>query len=73
MTIYTVVVFTALIDCFLLNQVPTLVEIFGMALVIGAGIIAIRKTSQAPSGQPTESVKDYRRTVRKALRPVSAA
>ncbi len=69
--IYTVVVFTALIDWFLWNEVPTLVEVFGMVLVIGAGIIAIRKTSQAPAGEPTESVKDHLRTVKKALRPVS--
>ncbi|RDH76175.1 DMT family transporter [Mycolicibacterium moriokaense] len=44
--VYTVIVFTALIDWFLWNRAPTLVVIFGMALVIGGGIIAIRKKSE---------------------------
>jgi drug/metabolite transporter (DMT)-like permease len=44
--IYTVIVFTALIDWFLWNRAPTLVVLFGMALVIGGGIIAIRKKSE---------------------------
>jgi drug/metabolite transporter (DMT)-like permease len=43
--IYTVIVFTALIDWFLWNRAPTLVVVLGMALVIGGGIIAIRKQS----------------------------
>jgi drug/metabolite transporter (DMT)-like permease len=38
-------VFTALIDWFLWNRAPTLVVVFGMALVIGGGIIAIHKKS----------------------------
>ena len=41
--IYTVIVFTALIDWFLWNRAPTLLVVFGMALVIGGGIIAVRK------------------------------
>ena len=41
--VYTVIVFTALIDWFLWNRAPTLLVVFGMALVIGGGIIAIRK------------------------------
>jgi drug/metabolite transporter (DMT)-like permease len=41
--IYTVIVFTAFIDWFLWNRAPTLLVVFGMALVIGGGIIAIRK------------------------------
>ncbi|MFY9920362.1 MAG: DMT family transporter [Mycobacterium sp.] len=46
--VYTVIVFTALIDWFLWNRAPTLLVVFGMALVIGGGIIAIRKKSEAP-------------------------
>ena len=58
--IYTVIVFTALIDWFLWNRAPTVVVIFGMALVIGGGIIAIRKQSADPeavdaSNSATES------------------
>jgi len=41
-------VFTALIDWFLWNRAPTVVVIFGMALVIGGGIIAIRRQSTHP-------------------------
>jgi drug/metabolite transporter (DMT)-like permease len=43
--IYTVIVFTALIDWFLWNRAPTLVVVLGMALVIGGGVFAIRKQS----------------------------
>ena len=50
--VYTVIVFTALIDWFLWNRAPTLLVVFGMALVIGGGIIAIRKKSEAP--QPVD-------------------
>jgi drug/metabolite transporter (DMT)-like permease len=45
--VYTVIVFTALIDWFLWNHAPTLLVVFGMALVIGGGIIAIRKKPEA--------------------------
>jgi drug/metabolite transporter (DMT)-like permease len=45
--IYTVIVFTALIDWVLWNRAPTLFVLLGMALVIGGGIIAIRKKSEA--------------------------
>lgn len=45
--IYTVIVFTALIDWFLWNRAPTLLVVFGMALVIGGGITAIRRKSEA--------------------------
>jgi drug/metabolite transporter (DMT)-like permease len=38
-------VFTALIDWFLWNRAPTLVVVLGMALVIGGGVVAIRKQS----------------------------
>ena len=41
--IYTVIVFTALIDWVLWDRAPTLFVILGMALVIGGGLIAIRK------------------------------
>jgi len=46
--IYTVIVFTALIDWVLWNRAPTLFVILGMALVIGGGVIAIRKKSETP-------------------------
>jgi drug/metabolite transporter (DMT)-like permease len=45
--IYTVIVFTALIDWVLWDRAPTLFVLLGMALVIGGGIIAIRKKSEA--------------------------
>jgi drug/metabolite transporter (DMT)-like permease len=45
--IYTVIIFTALIDWVLWNRAPTPVVLLGMALVIGGGIIAIRKKSEA--------------------------
>ena len=45
--IYTVIVFTALIDWALWDRAPTLFVLLGMALVIGGGIIAIRKKSEA--------------------------
>jgi drug/metabolite transporter (DMT)-like permease len=44
--IYTVIVFTALIDWFLWDHAPTLLVVFGMALVIGGGVIAIRRKSE---------------------------
>jgi drug/metabolite transporter (DMT)-like permease len=49
--IYTVIVFTALIDWFLWNRVPTLFVVLGMALVIGGGIIAIRRRPE-PAAKP---------------------
>jgi drug/metabolite transporter (DMT)-like permease len=49
--IYTVIVFTALIDWVLWNRAPTLFVLLGMALVIGGGIIAIRKKSEASRQQ----------------------
>lgn len=45
--IYTVIVFTALIDWALWDRAPTLFVLLGMALVIGGGLIAIRKKSDA--------------------------
>ena len=45
--IYTVIVFTALIDWAIWDRAPTLFVVLGMALVIGGGIIAIRKKSDA--------------------------
>jgi drug/metabolite transporter (DMT)-like permease len=45
--IYTVIVFTALIDWVLWERVPTLFVVVGMALVIGGGLIAIRKKPDA--------------------------
>ncbi|WP_099041946.1 DMT family transporter [Mycobacterium neglectum] len=40
--IYTVIVFTALIDWIVWDHRPTLVTYFGMALVIGGGLVAVR-------------------------------
>jgi drug/metabolite transporter (DMT)-like permease len=45
--IYTVIVFTALIDWVLWDRAPTLFVLLGMALVIGGGLIAIRKKATA--------------------------
>jgi drug/metabolite transporter (DMT)-like permease len=67
--VYTVIVFTALIDWFLWNHAPTLGVVFGIALVIGGGIIAIRTKSAA---LPTETVKDPGAAVKKPLRPILA-
>ena len=41
--IYTVIVFTALIDWVLWNRAPTPMVLLGMALVIGGGIITIAR------------------------------
>ncbi|MCW2513956.1 MAG: protein of unknown function transrane [Mycobacterium sp.] len=40
--IYSVIVFTALIDWIVWNHPPTLLAYFGMALVIGGGLLAVR-------------------------------
>jgi drug/metabolite transporter (DMT)-like permease len=71
--VYTTIVFTALIDWFLWNRAPTLLVVLGIALVIGGGIIAIRKRSECPPTDPTETVKDHAPTVKKALKPVLTA
>lgn len=63
--VYTVIVFTALIDWFLWNHAPTLGVVLGIALVVGGGIIAIRKQAES-----TETVKDPGAAVKKPLRPV---
>ncbi|MFI5510510.1 DMT family transporter [Mycobacterium sp. NPDC051804] len=65
--VYTVIVFTALIDWFLWNHAPTLGVVLGIALVIGGGIIAIRRQG---SVGPMETVKDDDPAVKKPLRPV---
>ena len=67
--VYTVIVFTALIDWFLWNHAPTLGVVFGIALVIGGGVIAIR----AQSTDLTETVKEDFGAVKKPLRPIPAA
>jgi LPXTG-motif cell wall-anchored protein len=43
-----VIIFTALIDWVLWDRPPTLFVLLGMSLVIGGGIVAIRKKTQAP-------------------------
>jgi drug/metabolite transporter (DMT)-like permease len=51
--IYSVIVFTALIDWMVWNHAPTLFTYLGMALVIGGGLVAIRARSAAPPPAPT--------------------
>ncbi len=46
--IYSVIVFTALIDWVVWRHSPTLLTCVGMVLVIGGGLIAIRAKSTAP-------------------------
>lgn len=46
--IYTVIVFTALIDWAVWDRAPTLLEFLGMALVIGGGLVAVRGNAEAP-------------------------
>ena len=53
--VYTVIVFTALIDWFLWNRAPTVLVVFGMVLVIGGGVIAIRKKSETPESPNVRS------------------
>jgi drug/metabolite transporter (DMT)-like permease len=48
--IYSVIVFTALIDWIVWEHAPTLSSYLGMALVIGGGLVAIRATRSAPGG-----------------------
>lgn len=43
--IYSVIVFTALIDWAVWHRVPTLFEFLGIALVIGGGLVAVRGKS----------------------------
>jgi drug/metabolite transporter (DMT)-like permease len=46
--IYSVIVFSALIDWIVWSHPPTLLAYLGMALVIGGGLVAIRAKSKAP-------------------------
>ena len=46
--IYSVIVFTALIDWIVWGHRPTLFMYLGMALVIGGGLVAVRAKPQAP-------------------------
>ena len=52
--IYSVIVFTALIDWIVWNHPPTLFAYLGMALVIGGGLIAVR-------AKPAASTKVFER------------
>lgn len=47
--IYTVIVFSALIDWIVWDHRPTLVTYLGMALVIGGGLVAVRHKAGAPA------------------------
>jgi drug/metabolite transporter (DMT)-like permease len=51
--IYSVIVFTALIDWIVWDHRPTLPMCIGMALVIGGGLIAVRAKSPRRPGTPT--------------------
>ena len=51
--IYSVIVFTALIDWIVWDHRPTLYAYLGMALVIGGGLVAIRAKRNAPLGVQT--------------------
>jgi drug/metabolite transporter (DMT)-like permease len=51
--IYSVIVFTALIDWIVWDHPPTLYAYLGMALVIGGGLVAIRAKRNAPLGVQT--------------------
>jgi len=56
--IYTVIVFTALIDWLVWDHRPTLLTYLGMALVIGGGLIAVRAkpaTRLGDRGEPSVS------------------
>jgi drug/metabolite transporter (DMT)-like permease len=46
--VYTVIVFTALIDWAVWHRTPTLFVLPGMTLVIGGGLVAIRGKTKAP-------------------------
>jgi drug/metabolite transporter (DMT)-like permease len=46
--VYTVIVFTALIEWAVWDQAPTLFVILGMTLVIGGGLVAIRGNTKPP-------------------------
>ncbi|ULE33247.1 DMT family transporter [Mycobacterium sp. IDR2000157661] len=47
--IYSVIVFTALIDWIVWQQRPTLSACLGMALVVGGGLVAVRARRPSPS------------------------
>jgi drug/metabolite transporter (DMT)-like permease len=49
--IYSVIVFTALIDWIIWDHPPTLFMYLGMALVIGGGIVAVRAKASAPMAE----------------------
>jgi drug/metabolite transporter (DMT)-like permease len=48
--IYSVIVFTAVIDWIVWGHAPTPASYLGMALVIGGGLVAIRAKRSAPAG-----------------------
>ena len=51
--IYSVIVFTALIDWLFWDHRPTVSTYLGMALVIGGGLLAVRAKSTAALAVPT--------------------
>ncbi len=56
--IYSVIVFTALIDWIVWDHAPTLTTYLGMALVIGGGVMAMRAKSPALQATPTAEATD---------------
>lgn len=60
--IYSVIVFTAIIDWVVWQHAPTLATYLGMALVIGGGLIAMRARSAAPAPatEPNPVEEQYR-------------
>jgi drug/metabolite transporter (DMT)-like permease len=56
--IYSVIVFSALIDWIVWNHPPTLYACLGMALVIGGGLIAVRAKPVATRGTQTDHPSD---------------
>jgi drug/metabolite transporter (DMT)-like permease len=51
--IYSVIVFTAVIDWIAWDHPPTMVMFLGMAMIIGGGLIAVRAKLRAPQALAT--------------------
>ncbi len=59
--IYTVIVFTAVIDWIVWDHQPTAATYLGMALVIGGGVLAMRAKRQQPQSHSTAPSVEGRR------------
>ncbi|PRC49830.1 hypothetical protein C6A85_72715, partial [Mycobacterium sp. ITM-2017-0098] len=61
--IYSVIVFTAIIDWVVWHHTPSLSTYLGMGLVIGGGLIAMRAKSKLPQPDTTvEPIKEQHET-----------